>query len=184
MKLSNDYQYIVLCEDAQMKSFILQFLKAHGIRDIRFRNYPAGKGCGEFFVKKEYCTEVEYLKRNNFRRIVLIVCTDADRLSCDDRIKSLENEIHLKGNWSYKSERIIMWIPKREIETWIHFLRGEKTDETVEYRHSGDPVKCKDEAIAMMEYCRDMLEVNQSILPSLKMAKEEYQRVCLLQGQA
>lgn len=34
MKLSNDYQYIVLCEDAQMKSFILQFLKAHGIRDM------------------------------------------------------------------------------------------------------------------------------------------------------
>ncbi len=41
MKLSENYQYIVLCEDAQMRSFILQFLKSHDInvRSILFRNY-------------------------------------------------------------------------------------------------------------------------------------------------
>ena len=95
MKLSENYQYIVLCEDAQMRSFILQFLKSHDInaRNIRFMNCPAGKGCGEFFVKKEYSIEVEYLKRNSYKRIVLVVCTDADRWTCEDRIKSLEDEI-------------------------------------------------------------------------------------------
>ena len=74
-----------------------------------------------------------------------------------------------------------MWIPKREIETWIHFLRGEETDETVEYRHTGAPVKCKDEAITMMEYCRDLIPLDVQAVPSIGMAKTEYKRVCELQ---
>ncbi len=168
-----------------MRGFILHFLKAHDINthSIRFLDYPAGSGCGEYFVKKEYAKEVEYLKRNSFRRIVLVVCTDADRLSCEDRIKMLESEVETEyKDWSYLKERVIMWIPKREIETWIHFLQGEDTDESVEYRHSGKPEKCKEESIKMMYYCRDLLDLDTLNVPSLRNAKDEYIRVCLLQG--
>lgn len=56
MKLSDKYRYIVLCEDAQMKSFLVSFLLcfASSTRKITVRNYPVGVGCGSAFVRREY----------------------------------------------------------------------------------------------------------------------------------
>ena len=91
MKLSKDYQYQILCEDVQMRGFILSFLGAQGIKfqKVRVCNYPCGKGCGEDFVRRELPREVKILHATNYIRTVLIVCSDADNLSVDKRIKLL-----------------------------------------------------------------------------------------------
>ena len=184
MRLSKEYQYIVLCEDAQMKSFITGFLKIHGIgeRSVRVRNYPAGKGCGEAFVKKEYDKEVRYLQSKSYNRLTLVVCSDADKYTCDERIGFIEEETRKRIGRNRDKEKIIMWIPKREIETWICFLNGEDVDEEQDFRHSGKPQKCRKQAQKMAEYCQDQIELDTRSVPSLMMAKKEYCRVCELQA--
>ena len=182
MKLSDEYQYIVLCEDAQMKSFILSFLISQGIssRKIRVRNYPAGSGCGEAFVRTEYPNEILYLRSVNYNKIALIVATDADGLSCGDRRKILDKEaLSLIPGWGRTDEVIMIWIPKREIETWIRFFGGYVVDETMSFSHTGKPVGCKEEAKLMSEYCQGISSI--SVLPSIELAKIEYDRTCSLQ---
>ena len=184
MKLDKGYQYFVLCEDAQMKSFILSFLGHQGIssRRVRVGKYPGGEGCGEAFVRREYPKEVQLLRRKSYNSNVLIVCTDADNRSVKDKEKGLDAELSaLYSDWQRAKEPIIMWIPKREIETWLHFLRGEVVDESTEFRHSGKPASCRTEAGIFSEYCQDIQEMPQPNLPSIISAKNEYLRVCGLQ---
>lgn len=186
MKLNKDYQYHVLCEDVQMRTFIQAVLADHDVdpRKIRFSNYPPGMGCGEAFVRRELPREIKILHATNYARKVLIVCTDADVFKVDERIRQLENEVKSQGvKWNRSAELVVLWVPKREIETWIHFLKGEQVDEKRSYRHSGRPVRCKKEATLFSKYCHDTEEIDCSMVPSLSSAKQEYVRVCRLQKQ-
>ena len=185
MKLSKDYQYHVLCEDVQMRNFIHSVLAEHDINSgkIRDSNCPPGEGSGEAFVRRELPNEIKILHATNYIKKVLIVCTDADVLKADERIRKLENEVKAQRvKWNSDSELVVLWVPKREIETWIHFLRGEQVDEKTSYRHSGRPVSCKKEAELFSKYCQDIEEMDCSMVPSLMSAKKEYVRVCRLQN--
>ena len=188
MKLSKDYQYQILCEDVQMRGFILSFLGAQDIKSqkVRVRNYPCGKGCGEAFVRRELPGEVKILHATNYIRKVLIVCSDADNLSVDKRIKLLLQNIE---NDYIKLDRaiepIVFWIPKRQIETWIHFLNGESVDEMESFAHDGNrPESCKRVASIFSEYCQGLRDIDCKNIPSLLTAKCEYERVCELQKNA
>ena len=92
MRLSKEYQYHILCEDAQMKSFITAVLSDQGINPhkIRVCKYPAGNGCGESYVKRELPKEIKILKATNYIKRILIVCADADRYSVNERLKQLQ----------------------------------------------------------------------------------------------
>ena len=184
MKLNETYEYIVLCEDAQTKTFILTFLLQHNVPSgkIHFRNYPVGKGCGEQFVREEYSKEARLLSsRYKYKREVLVVCSDADSYSVKKKVKSLDDEvIRFNKEWDRKRFPILMWIPKREIETWIHYLRGENVDEQTSYRHSGNPERCKKEVVRFKEYCQDVIKIDE-VPQSMIFAKGEYIRVCNMQ---
>lgn len=185
MRLSDEYFYMVLCEDMQMKSFIQGFLSHQGIssRKYRFRDIPAGRGCGEAYVRREYPSEVKEMKRKNYIRKALIVCLDADNRSVSERKKQLEQEcIDQEMNQVQDKESpIIIWIPKRQIETWIRFLRGEDTDESRDYRHDGKPERCRREAELLSGLFQRTVSLDRELLPSIEYARDEYDRVCQLQ---
>ena len=186
MRLSPRYQYIVLCEDAQMKSFIMSFLLAERIPrgKMRFKAVPAGVGSGESFVIKNYPMEVMYLQKNNFNRIVLVVCVDADRDNFDEKEQKLKKELskHNETCGIKRLERpIMLWVPRRQIENWIHYLRNEDTNEEKDYRHTGKPERCKEEAERMVALFQGENVVDYELLPSIIRAKNEYERICKIQ---
>lgn len=181
MKLSSRYQYNVLCEDAQTRSFVISFLGEQGVdfRKIHVNMSPAGKICGSEYVRQQYPTEAKLLSSKNYLRLVLIVVADADMMSVDDRVRFVESKVEdLK--FDHTKECIIIWIPKRQIENWIHFFNDGELDENRDYQHSGKPDSCKEEARKMSDYLSDIVKYD-VILPSLEFAKKEYERVCLLQ---
>lgn len=184
MKLSGNYHYTILCEDAQMDTFIRSFLQYNdiGFRKIYTVPFPAGNGCGEEHVRRSVAGEVEILRRSNYLRQALVICIDADKYTCEERKKTLLKEIK-KHNpmWSDEKEMVLFWVPKREIETWIEFFRGNTVDEDMSFNHSGKPVSCKKEAKLMADYCRNLWQGESEVLPSLKQAKQDYERVCELQ---
>ena len=183
-KLSNLYHYTILSEDAQMETFITTFLKCNGVPSYKIYKVPipVGKGCGEQHVRERFLQEVEVLERNNYNRRTLVVCIDADKHPCDERRNELVNSVKTtKHLWTISKEMILLWIPKREMETWIAFFRGEPVDEQKEFRHDGNPVSCKKEAGKMADYCQNDDPPKQEMLPSLVKAKEEFIRVCELQ---
>jgi len=185
MKLNRNYQYIILCEDVQMRTFILSFLDEQDIKPqkIRVRSIPCGEGCGEAYVRRELPKEVKILHATSYLKQVLVVCVDADNHTVDERVKMLIREVEDdKKKWSRTNEPIVFWIPKRQIETWIHFFKWEAVDENNVFPHSGKrPESCKNVANIFSEYCQGTREMDCSKVPSLIAAKDEYERVCRLQ---
>ena len=177
MKLSDRYYYTILCEDKQMQGFMIQFLRHQNINrhHIRVVSGPGGLGSGEEFVRKQLSAELRELQRKNYRRIALIVFTDADNCTVEERTGFLQREV--PEQTLSKTKDLLIWIPKRHVETWIAFLRGDSdVNEEKNYRHS-TPERCKTESVKMSmlfqeEKCEGIT------LPSMKTAKEFYDLFC------
>lgn len=193
MKLSGDYRYTILCEDVQTRTFLQAFLVDQGIsgRKISSNVSPSGDGCGSQYVRKYYPSEVRTILCKRFQKLVLIVSMDADNYTIEERKQELAQQLisDFSNDKKYSDvdiskECIIIWFPKRQIENWIHFLRGEDTNEEVDYQHGGKRRKaerCKKEAKALLRYFQDLENDEKDVLPSMIAAKEEYKRVCQLQ---
>ncbi len=167
---------VILSEDLQTATFIRRFLKERGFNnhELRVEVAPKGKGSGEQWVRDKYPNELLASRTEN---TVLIVGTDADTMTVADRIKTLDDQCR-KENVQQRDakEPVIMAIPKRNIETWLAYLRGENVNETdvySKYKNEGD---CRDQVRALDEMCRKQ-QLRQPVLPSLKAACTEFGRM-------
>jgi len=180
MRLSDRYSYEILCEDAQTRCFMIALLKKQGINrhKIYIDMAPAGTICGSQYVAQKYPDKVNDFLSRNYKNNVLIVCTDADNLSVEERVQFVENNAK-DIKYNRQEVRIIIWIPRRQIENWIHFWQ-ERTGEEIDFKHTGKPEKCRLEAEKMSDYLSDQIAVK-DIIPSIEYAKKEYMRVCKMQ---
>lgn len=164
---------ILLCEDRQIATFLRRFLKERGYKehDLRVVYAPPGKGSGEQWVRDQYPNELLARRQKD---TVLIVGTDADVMTVAERIGTLDEQCKKEGvAVRTTTEPVIMAIPKRNIETWCAYLRGENPNETDTYRKYAYESECKDDVKALDEMCRKQ-KLTQPVLPSLKAACVEF----------
>lgn len=180
MKISDRYSYEIICEDVQTRHFLLNIFISQGIdrHKIRIDMAPKGDICGSQYVAQMYPDRVKAFFGKNYRNVVLLACADADNLTIAERVRFIENSAK-DIDYERQKEPILIWIPKRQIENWIHFWR-EGTNEETDYRHTGKPEKCKTEAKMMSDYLSGQIDRN-GILPSIVHAKREFERICNLQ---
>ena len=180
MKLSKNYSYEVLCEDAQTRCFLYAFLKSQGI--CRHKIYvdmaPAGSVCGSQYVRQKYPEKVRYYCSRNYRNIVIIVCADADNLSVGERIRFIEDNDE-SIDFDRQQELIVIWVPRKQIENWMYFWRS-GADEEKEFRHTGNPERCSEEAQMMSDYLSGQM-IKDGVLPSIDYARKEFERICFIQ---
>ncbi len=130
---------MILCEDLQSQVFIRRALLRRGVesRRIRLVDLPSGTGSGEQYVRKQYPGEVEaHRSQVAHMAAALVVHIDADPShTVADRHRQLSEALTEVGQPPPKpEERITHLVPKRNMETWIHFyLDGPPVDEEVEY---------------------------------------------------
>ncbi len=120
-------EIVILCEDLQQAVFARTFLAKCGIIRQRIRIAPLpAQGSGEGFVRKQYPLEVRAYRRTIPKKQVgLVVMIDADNRSVDDRFTELDRALVESGiDGRQPGEQIGIYIPKRNIETWIYFLKG------------------------------------------------------------
>lgn len=147
---------VLLCEDLQLATFMRRFLKRRGwqARDIREEIAPPGQGSGEQWVRDRYPHELAAARAQG-GRTVLAVGTDADTLSVAERIASLEQECRRQGlPQRTAQEPVIMVVPKRNIETWFAYLRGESVNENDVYRRYPNEADCREDVRVLDEMCR------------------------------
>jgi hypothetical protein len=129
---ANYTEIVILCEGKQDEVFLRRFLKQNGYgpHRVRTRPYPAGRGSGKQFVQDEYAKEVvEHRRRANRMNIALIVMHDCDTETIEGSRAMLERSARRSPH-----ERIALLLPRRNIETWIHFLQdGGPVDESTSY---------------------------------------------------
>ena len=183
----------LLCEDKQQEVFARYFLEKYGFKkqDIYSYQIPIGQ-YGEQFVRETYLNEVKKYRqavnikinnqRKNARRttiIVLIVMTDADNLSVKQRLNQLSSILQ-KNNLPdrQKEEAIAVFIPKRNIEIWIGYLKGEKVNEEDKkvYNKLTKESDCKPYSENLAERCQSQ-EKLEDAPDSLNIACQEFQRL-------
>jgi len=85
-------------------------------------------------VRERYPKEVQALRSAPHVARALIVIVDADALSTEDRFHQLEGVLVSKhvGDRGH-DEPVGIFVPRRNVETWFAYLRGERVDESSWY---------------------------------------------------
>jgi len=120
---------VILCEDRQQEVFARHFLINCGVRKQRIyvNVAPQGVGAGEQYVREKYPDEVGSYRRScNHKNISLVVLIDADMNKVTDCLKKLDDEL-VKASLAKRQsdEKIAIFVPKRNIETWISYLQDQ-----------------------------------------------------------
>jgi len=142
---------VIVCEDVQQSAFARRYLTKRGFdsRKIRIRQYPAGSGSGEQFVRQQLVQEVKlHRQKSSYGKggAALVALIDADTMSVEERLEQINSALEQEELERIKSdERIAVFIPKRNIETWLRFAKGASVDENTSYPKLKNPRSCKHE---------------------------------------
>lgn len=171
-------QIVILCEDRQQEVFARYFLKKRGFtldRNVRIK--ICAKGAGEQFVRESYAAEVKAYRSKNYRVGMLVVLIDADKKTVEERLKQLDDALIADSQQVRQpDEAIAIFVPKRNIETWIHYLQRATVDEETEYaKFLKNESACKPDVEKLVNQCYQGLDDNAP--PSLQAACEELKRI-------
>lgn len=133
----------VVVEDQRLERFCREVLIKLGFnsREIRVEKSPAGRGSGKQWVDNAMAKEVKILRSKNYQSLAVVVGSDVDELSLDARVDQLGSALKSAG-LSDRSvdEKVVYWLPKWSIETWLLYLAGDTVDENVQHKNRvGEP---------------------------------------------
>ena len=132
---------VLICEGWEDSSFMRGFLNAAGVdsRNVTQETNPGGSG--HDFVKRKFVVEVENMSRHKEGRGVLALI-DEDGTG-DTRKSEIDAELAGRNlHQTSPTDGICLLIPKRNIETWTHWLKANRLnqqiviDETTNYKTS------------------------------------------------
>jgi len=169
-------QIMLLGEDLQHLTFARRFLVACGWRSdqIRDARLPSGKGAGDQWVKQNYAREVRALRAARHVSKGLIVIVDADSSTVTGRKKQLSEELSQAGVADRTpTECIVIAVPRRNIETWIHYLDGKTVDESSAYQKLSRASACGGAVSSLKQMCDDG-SLREPFPPSLGDACDEF----------
>ncbi len=139
-------QLIILCEDKQQAVFARKFFMSHGFsrRQLEFNIAPEGKGSAEQYVRERYAREVStYRRKSTYLSRMLVVIIDADTYTVKQRLTQLDTALKNASQQRKANEKIAIFVPKKNIETWIHYLMGKTVDEKTNYPKLSRKRDCK-----------------------------------------
>lgn len=171
-------QYVLVCEDVQHEAFARRFLKEMKLvtdpHQLRVERSPSGRGAADQFVQEAYVTELDAGRRIHVARILLVL-TDGDALGPAERLRRLDDACNRQGvEPRSPAERVAVFIPTWNIETWLAYLEDKSVDETREdYPRLAKPGDCRQHIRVLVEMCRRR-ELRQPAPESLAAACEEY----------
>ena len=178
---TNSVEVVVLCEDRQQEVFIRRFLQRRcgfNLHDFRPRISPSGRGSGEQWVREQFPRQLRaYRSQLGRRNTVLIVATDADTQEVSERLRSFELACQNENiPFRQANEQVIFVVPKRNIETWFAYLRGETVNEADPYRKYTTENDCRQDVARLDKMCRQQ-RLEHGVPASLQQACGEFVRI-------
>lgn len=177
---SGSAQTVILCEDVQTQCFVRRLLIRQGWnrRQIRTQPVPNGQRDGKQWVRERLPVELKaYRSRIGRAATCLIAASDADEMTVDQRIKTFESACNEAGvPFRQKGEHVAFIIPRRNIETWLAYLRSEGVNETDTYPKYQNESECREQVTRLDKMCRQN-KLDPEPPPSLEHACEEFRRI-------
>jgi hypothetical protein len=174
-------EVVVLCEGRQQEVFIRRFLQKRGRERSQFRAVisPAGRGSGEQWVREHFPQELKAHRSRRARRDNwLLVATDADTRTVQERLQGFVKVCQdADVPFREQNEKVVFVVPRRNIETWFAYLRGETVNESDTYPRHDCENDCRDEVVRLDDMCRRQRLEPVPPPPSLATACDEFRRI-------
>jgi hypothetical protein len=171
----------IVSEDLQHEVFVRNFLVELKFerRKIVVVTCPPGSRSGEQYVREQYPRQLRaHRGAVKYRQVALIIITDADNLTVEGRRQQLEGAVASAGSAPRADdEGVAIAIPRRNIETWIHYLMGQAVDETTAYRKLDRESKCRPAVDRLVELYRSNWQLPDDCPDSLRQGVEELNRI-------
>lgn len=149
---------------------------------MRVEKAPGGRGAGEQFVRERFPLE---LKAHRSRPVsqALVVLIDGDDAGNIARLHQLDQACRDAGiTERTDDERVAVFVPSRNIETWLAYLDGEKVEEErSNYPRLPRERECQRHVDALVRMCRAG-ELREPSPPSLTVACNEYRARLAVEG--
>jgi hypothetical protein len=171
----------IVVEDEALERFSRETLLKFGFnrREIRVTGYPVGRGSAKDWVDRQYSIEVQALRAKSYQNLGIVVGTDADNLTVNQRAKRLADALQNARVEARRSgERIVLWIPKWSIETWILYFAHDARDEHHDYKHDVKKPDYRATAQAFIDqYRKYRVDNDLETQPSLRASYDETKRL-------
>ena len=175
--MSRNVNTVILCEDRQHEAFARRFLgkTGKGFRVQRVEVSPKGRGSGEHFVRARFAKELAYYRSRQHRvEQALLVVINADRRAVANRVGQVEDAAEDGGQERRRAgERVAVFVPARNIETWFAYLDGQTINEDDTYPRLKRERDCQRHVERLYEMCQ-LDELRKPAPPSLAIACIEY----------
>ncbi|MDM8549712.1 hypothetical protein QUF72_06535 [Desulfobacterales bacterium HSG2] len=149
---------VLLCEDSQHEAFVRRFLKGMGwnTREMRVEKSPSKEGSAEQWVRENFPRELKiYRQRRQKAASALIAMIDADNKEVQERIDEFKTACNLQQMpFRTDDEEVALVVPRRNIETWIYFLDGNKVNEQEVYPKLDRERRCKSAVKNLVRFCK------------------------------
>ena len=169
---------VLLCEDTQTDAFVRRFLRRRRLRrrDINTLPLPAGGGSAEQWVRKAYPRQLKAIRGRSGACLVVVV--DGDTRSRIERLEQLRMECERQEVPPTKpADPVLVFVPRRNIETWFAYLDGEEVNERDAYPKLPRESDCSRHANELAHMCNEVQKLREPAPPSLRDACEEYPRL-------
>ena len=169
---------VLLCEDRQTDVFVRRFLRHRNFRgrDSQTCKLAAGRGSGEHLVRKQFPGELKAIRGR--QEALLVVVIDADTGTTAARRRQLSEECRKCGiAGPGTDDRVVVVVPRRNIETWFKYLAGDEVDETTRYPKLQRERECRPRADRLYEMCHEAQKLVEPAPPSIQEACREYQKM-------
>ncbi len=127
-------RFTVLCEDRAHQRLLRLYLNERGVENgrITFLDLPDGRGSGEQHVREKFQHAVHTHRTRGWENRALLVMVDGDKTP--DRKEQLLSRLSAPRT---PEERIVILVPRRNLETWLAFFRdgGTVDEEETDYTH-------------------------------------------------
>lgn len=169
---------VLLCEDSQHEAFARRFLEGMGwnTRELRVEKSPSAGGAAEQWVRNRFPVELKIFRERNHRAASgLVAIIDADTREVYERINELESVCRsTETPFRQTNEAVAVAVPRRNIETWIHYLNGTEVNENDDYPKLERERGCRPAVAKLISLCRST-GLPADAPPSLGEACKEYQ---------
>lgn len=172
-------RFVLLCEDSQTEIFVRRFLSHRNIRgrDVYTLPLPLGRQSGEQWVRTQFPKELKAIRARQGAWLLVVI--DADARTTDGTLAWLDAECR-RSNVPPRTDddRVVVAVPKRNIETWFSFLTTDETPlEERRYPRLDRPRDCRPLADRLFRMCHEEQRLPPSAPPSLLAACSEYRKL-------
>jgi len=175
--MSRNVNVVILCEDRQHEAFARRFLEraGRGPRIQRVVVSPQGRGSAEQFVREQFARELAFYRARQYKvGQALIVLIDADGRDVAARVRQVESSCVEAGDERRQAdERVAIFVPARNIETWFAYLEGQTVNENDRYPRLERERDCQQHVGCLYDMCQRGA-LRQPSPPSLETACAEY----------